>query len=365
MSTISNTCRRYIEALNAFKQALEEVNRIRTNIQTATPEAEVLIEEFYTLSSVEQEIIESPTRQVAPIFVGVTRAPGQLVIPDSAISIRPRQSTTSPRPSPSATTDTSAKRVRFETPTRKTKPSFIRFNFYYLAGSSTNTIPESSQTVDDEILSLLQASAFPETAVSALPMSKYPVSSAPGVFTLPMYEAGARPAVQDDGNVVDGEDEVGGDTGASGVESPEDVTEFIADPASTDHLMVTMASETDAQLVHLRELVPLRSELPQMLQNTIIAPSRVMSDEHRALMISSFLAVQWPSYLQQRSQMPSIGEDPYLNLAISRCREPIRSNITVPIINDAFDLVRLFLRDMDDPRNYEHRLNDHTVSTLR
>ena len=89
MSNLRNTCRRYLSALNIFKAALEELNQVQESLVADVPASEGLVQEYYDLTTEEQEIINRPEKKIIPCFAGALQSGDTLTIADSSIAICP------------------------------------------------------------------------------------------------------------------------------------------------------------------------------------------------------------------------------------------------------------------------------------
>ena len=107
MSNLRNTCCRYLSALNIFKAALKELNQVQESLVADVPAGKGLVQEYYDLTTEEQEIINCPEKKIIPCFAGALQSGDTLTIADLSIAICPRALVVD---------DLSSKRVRSSEP---------------------------------------------------------------------------------------------------------------------------------------------------------------------------------------------------------------------------------------------------------
>ena len=106
MSNLRNTCCCYLSALNIFKAALVELNKVWESLVADVPASKGLVQIYYDLKTEEQEIINCPEKKIISCFAGALQSGNTLTIADSSIVICPQ----------ALVVDFSSKRVRFSEP---------------------------------------------------------------------------------------------------------------------------------------------------------------------------------------------------------------------------------------------------------
>ena len=85
LSNLRNTCRYNLSTLNIFKAALKELNQVQESLVVDDPASKGLVQEYYDLTTEEQEIINCPEKKIIPCFAGALQSSNTLTFADSSI----------------------------------------------------------------------------------------------------------------------------------------------------------------------------------------------------------------------------------------------------------------------------------------
>ena len=90
MSNLRITCCCYLSALNIFKAALEEMNQVWESLVADVPASKGLVQEFYDLTTEEQDIINCTKKKKNPCFAGALQSGNTLTIAKLSIAFCPK-----------------------------------------------------------------------------------------------------------------------------------------------------------------------------------------------------------------------------------------------------------------------------------